>query len=1071
MKRFIYALLVFAPLCSFSQQDWMRYSSISPDGKQIAFSYQGDLFLDPRTGGIAKQLTTHIAHDFMPVWSNDGTKLAFSSNRYGNFDVFIIDAVGGTPKRLTYHSSSDYVYAFSPDDASVIYGSSRLDDPASVQFPYAGLGEVYTVSTQEGREKQWLTVCAEFIAYRKDGKKVLFQDRKGYEDPWRKHHVSSVTRDIIEYDVEQKTYRKLTDWRGEDRNPIYGEGNTFYFLSEKGGTFNVWQGSTEGNTYEKQLTDFKTHPVRFLSRANNGILCFGYHGGIYTLENGKIEKVAIQIHKDEVKNEEKILPIGGNASEFQISSDGKEVVFISRGNVFVASIEFGTTKQLTFTAEQERNVSFSPDGQSILYAGERNESWNIYEITKVNKGERYFYNSSLTKESVLIETEEETFDPKYGPDGKEIAFLSDRTTLKVYNIATKKIRTVLDGHYNYSYSDGDQYFTWSPDAKFILVQFFEFGRWSTDVGLVDVTALNKTLNLTQSGYGNSNPKFAMDGQMIYYATDKYGYRSHGSWGAESDVEAVFLNQDAYSKFTMNEQDYKIWKEEQEKVKEKSEDKAKKEKSGTKEEQTIKPIVIEELGLQNRKVKLTIHSSFLSDFIINNEGPALYYLTQMDKDFDIWVTKFKEQETKLLHKAGSHGSNLFFDKDEKNLYFTAPSGMQKMEIATSKVESIKVNAEMLLNEDEERAYMFEHAWRQAREKFYVEDLHGVDWEGMKKAYAPFLASINNGYDFAEMLSELLGELNASHTGAFYRPSFPYSDQTGTFGCYFDQQYNGDGLRIVEIMEHSPLLLHSKKIKNGVIIQKIDGTPILKDKNHYALLNRKIGKKVWLTFYDPSNKTTWEEFITPISVGQEQELAYHRYMARCEKMVDSLSNGTLGYVHIKGMNSASFRELYDQALGKLNTKKALIVDTRFNGGGWLHDDLATFLSGKLYMSFEPRGQKNMGGEPISKWQKPSAVLMSEGNYSDAHLFPYTYKALGIGPLIGMPVPGTGTAVWWETMIDGNTIFGIPQVGMRSVKDGYLVENHELNPDIEVENQYEKFTKGIDQQLMKAVSILMK
>jgi C-terminal processing protease CtpA/Prc len=366
-------------------------------------------------------------------------------------------------------------------------------------------------------------------------------------------------------------------------------------------------------------------------------------------------------------------------------------------------------------------------------------------------------------------------------------------------------------------------------------------------------------------------------------------------------------------------------------------------------------------------------------------------------------------------------------------------------------------------------MFEHAWRQVREKFYVKDLHGVDWNLYKKEYTKYLPHINNGFDFAEMLSEILGELNASHTGARYRPKTD-GDQTAAFGCYFDQTYEGDGLKIAEIMPKSPLSYSSNKIVKGVIITSIDGVELKKNINYYPLLNRKAGKKVLLGLKDEKGNE-WEEIIKPISFWAQLNLAYHRWTKKCEQTVDELSNGELGYVHIEGMNSASFRELFDKALGKFHKKKALIVDTRFNGGGWLHDDLATFLSGKMYMKFEPRGQKNMGGEPIWKWQKPSCVLMSEGNYSDAHLFPFAYKSLGIGKLIGMPVPGTGTAVWWETMIDGQTTFGIPQIGMRAVNEGYLVENKELQPDIRVNNDYENMINGEDQQLKAAVAEMLK
>ena len=1069
MKKLLLGLTIIFSLTSIASPLWMRYPSISPDGSQIAFTYQGDIFVVNSSGGKAIQITSNTAIDYMPIWSNDGTKLAFASNRHGNFDIFVVSQNGGSPTRLTFHSSNDYPCTFSNDDKKILFNSSRLDNKNSVQFPYARLSELYSVPTQGGREIQELTIAAEDVKYSSDGKTLIFHNKKGYEDPWRKHHTSSVTRDIVTYNSESKTFKQITNWNGEDRNPIFIDANNFYFLSEKSGTFNVWKG-TLSNPYAQQITNFKVHPVRFLSQSKNGKLCFGFDGEIYTLINGNPTKVNITIYKDQISNQTSPKRVSSNVSQFAVSPNGKEIAFIHHGEVFVTSIEYATTKRITNSPEQERNVSFSPDGKKLLYAAEKNESWNIYESQIVREEEYNFYNATLIKETVLVNNGEETFQPKYSPNGKEVGFLENRTTIRVINLKSKKIRTVLDGDYNYSYTDGDQYYTWSPDSKYILAQFFEFERWTSDIGLIDVSDKNNVLNLTKSGYGQSKAKFAMDGEMVYFSTNKYGNRSHGSWGSDSDIEAIFLTQDAYYKFTLNKEEYAEWKDnqksdkEEDKMADKDEDKSDKDDN----DKVVEPIKIELDGLFDRKIRLSIHSSNLGDFVVNNEATEMYYFAQFEKERDLWKTEFKDKKTKIVTKGGWTGK-LMYDKDEKNLFYTKNNSISKLDVASGKAKPVSFKSEMNVNESAERAYMFAHAWRQVREKFYVQDLHGVDWDLMKKEYAKFLPHINNGFDFSEMLSELLGELNASHTGSRYRFRID-GDQTAVLGCYYDESFKGDGLKISEIMAKSPLIQNSNKIKAGTIIIEIDGTQIKAGENYYHLLNRKVGKRVLLKLKG-SDGEVWEQIVKPISLHTQNGLTYHRWIKNCEKTVDELSDGKLGYVHIKGMDSRSFRELFDRALGQLHKKQALIIDTRFNGGGWLHDDLATFLSGKMYMQFVPRGQKNMGGEPIWKWQKPSCVLMSEGNYSDAHLFPYTYKALGIGKLIGMPVPGTGTAVWWETMIDGRTVFGIPQIGMKSVTEGYLVENHELQPDIQVNNDYAKFMNGEDQQLTAAVKEMLK
>lgn len=271
-----------------------------------------------------------------------------------------------------------------------------------------------------------------------------------------------------------------------------------------------------------------------------------------------------------------------------------------------------------------------------------------------------------------------------------------------------------------------------------------------------------------------------------------------------------------------------------------------------------------------------------------------------------------------------------------------------------------------------------------------------------------------------------------------------------------------------MHKSPVLKDGTKIKAGVIIEKIDGNSITPQVSHYKFLNRKADQNTLLSLYDPVTNKRWDETVKPISGGQDNELRYKRWVENCNHIVDSLSGGKIGYVHVRGMNDHSFRVVYDNALGKSFFKDALIVDTRFNGGGWLHDDLATFLSGKNYVSFLPRGQK-LGADPQFKWTKPSCVVMNESNYSDAHMFPYAYKALGIGKLVGMPVAGTGTAVWWEGLQNG-VVFGIPEVGMIDT-DGEYLENKQLEPDVKVANEPGIVSKGRDQQLEKAVELLLK
>ncbi|MCR9287627.1 MAG: S41 family peptidase [Bacteroidetes bacterium] len=1049
---------------------WMRYPALSPNGQNIVFSYQGDLYTVETIGGAATPLTLHEAHDYMPVWSHDGSKIAFASNRYGNFDVYMMPSTGGKAERLTFHSSSDFPSDFSADDDYVMFHSSRLDAASNQQYPSGVLPELYKVPVSGGMVKQVLTTPSQDTKVNNDGSIMVFHDRKGYEDTFRKHHTSSVARDIWKYETSTGKYTQLTDFAGEDRNPVFAPNQKeIYYLSEEKGSYNIFKMDLNNPTTKTQITFLENHPVRYLSVSKDGLICFSYNGEIYTKKgNERAQKVNIQIASDARYNPDKTLTVSKDATEMALSPNGKELAFVHRGEVFVSSIKEGTTKRITNTPEQERNISFSPDGKSILYASERNGSWNLYQSSLTRESEKYFFNSTILKEEIIIETPAEEFQPAYSPDGKEVAYLEERTALKVINLETKAVRQIVAGNRNYSYSDGDQHYAWSPDGKWFLVEFLQDKQWIPQAGLVSSTG-GEVNNLTKSGYSNSTPRWSRDGQQMIWFSDRDGMKNHASWGGEADVYTMFFTQEGYDNYKLNKEEFELSKEEEEDGDEDDDSKEEKKEEKKKEDDKIEPIEIELDGIEDRKVRLSVHSTRLADAIISKDGEKLFYLARFEKGYDLWATNLRTRESKILSKMSARSvGNLILDKEGKNLFVLADGKISKIAVEDGKKKGVSMKGEMVLNETIEREYLFDHIWRQVEKKFYKVDLHEVKWDFYKSEYARFLPHINNNHDFAEMLSELLGELNASHTGARFRPRAENGDATAALGLFYDNDYSGEGLKIEEVMDKSPVVKKGSKIKPGTIIEKIDGQAITTSTNHYQLLNRKIGKYTLLSLFDPSNGERWEETVKPISLGTEGQLRYQRWVKNCREIVEKASGGTVGYVHVRGMNDGSYRTVYEDVLGKNHGKDALIVDTRFNGGGWLHDDLATFLDGKNYMTFMPRGQ-DLGNEPQFKWSKPSIVVMGESNYSDAHMFPYTYRALGIGKLLGMPVPGTGTAVWWETLQNG-MVFGIPQVGMVG-SDGKYLENSQLEPDIKVMNSPEKVSKGQDQQLEEAVKELLK
>ena len=1080
MKKNLLAVAALAlSLNSYATDDsaWMRYPSLSPDGSLIAFSFKGDIYTVPTNGGRALQITTHPSHDTRPVWSPDGKLLAFASDRMGSMDIYIVDKEGGVPKRLTTHSGNETPITFK-DNGHLLFQANILPSTDDMQFASGQFPQVYEVSTEGGRAVMFSSMPMEDISFSTDGKKILYHDKKGYEDPWRKRHTSSITRDVWMCNLDnERSYKKLSSFNGEDRNPVWASADSYYYLSEQNGSFNVFKASINGGS-PVQITKHEKHPVRFLSRSNNGLLCYGYDGGIYTLKEGEQpKKVNIKVVTDQI-NRDIIRQIRNNgASQIALSSEGKEVAFIMRGDVYVTSTEYKTTRQITNTPEQERNVDFAPDGRSLVYASERNGLWQLYQSQIANKEEKLFTYATEIKEEKLTNSNITSFQPQYSPDGKEVAFLEDRTTIRVINLASKQVRTVMDGKFEYSYSDGDQWYQWSPDSRWILTNYIGIGGWnSKDVALVNASGNGEIHNLTQSGYNDGNAQWVLDGKAMIWESDRAGYRSHGSWGAHGDVYIMFFDLEAYERFNMNKEEFSLM-EESEKAKandKKDEDKSDKKNKGNnkkaedKKKEEIKPLTFDLDNCRDRIVRLTRHSSSLGDAVLSKKGDKLYYQASFEKGLDLWCQDLKENNTKLVMKNIGYGK-MIPDKKGEDFYMCSHGGIKKVTVNDGKSKNIDFEAIFDYKPALERQYIFDHAWQQVKDKFYVEDIHGIDWEGYRDAYRRFLPSITNNYDFQELLSEMLGELNGSHTGARYNTSGP-ALSTANFGVFFDDTYQGDGLRIKEIMAKSPFAIKKCDVVPGCIIEKIDGQVIKAGMDYFPLLEGKAGKNVLVAMYNPATGKRFDVNVKAISGGAQNELLYKRWVDRNRRMVDELSGGRIAYVHVKGMDSPSFRTVYSELLSDKNRQKeAVIVDTRHNGGGWLHDDLATLLSGKEYQRFIPQGQY-VGSDPHNKWLKPSCVLVCEDNYSNAHGFPWVYKELGIGKLIGAPVPGTMTAVWWETQIDPSIVFGIPQVGCVD-KNGKYMENNQLQPDIEVYNKPEDSLKGIDEQLATAVKEMLK
>ncbi len=1085
MKKLVSSILFAAATMTVTAATplWLRDVQISPDGKTIAFTYKGDIFTVPAAGGEAKRLTTAESYESVPVWSPDGKSIAFASDRNGGQDIYIMEAKGGPARQLTFHSVSEIPQGFTPDGKYVVYSANIQAPAASLIYPSSRMGQLYKVPAEGGRPQQILGTPALSISYLPDGASFLYQDDKGTENEWRKHHTSSVTRDIWRYDAKTGSHTNLTARGGEDRNPVIGgDGETVYFLSERnGGSFNVYSFQLSDPSKVSAVTKFTTHPVRFLSRGANGTLAFTYNGEIYTVneKGGKPAKVAIDIVTDNVEPvmRRKAGPLAGAA----VSPDGKQVAFVSHGDIFVTSVEYPSTRQITKTPQGESYPSWGADNRTLYYTSDRDGHKNIYRATISRKDDPNFSNATLIEETPVFPAKDniDRQNPLVSPNGELMAFIQDGNKIGVTNLKTRKTRLLTNGE-TYTARDGGITLDWSPDSEWLAATIDVHQRDPYyDIAIINVSNGEMT-NITNDAYINTNPRWVMNGNAIIFSSDRYGMKNHASWGSTEDVLMVFTNREAYDRYRLSDEDFALLKEveksqknnkssasKDDKKKDKKKDKKDSKKDDAKKDDT-KPadaVNVELDGICDRIVRLTPFSSSLGDNYVDNDGENLYFMSRVDNGYDMWKKNLRKGDVSLFKKMGSGGVALQADAAGKNLFLLG-STLRKMSLPGGNMTTISFNATQEIDPVKEREYMYDFIVDQEAKRFLVKDMFGVDWKGYGENYRKFLPHINNNYDFSELASELLGELNVSHTGSGYRANGS-QEPTASLGLLYDLTYTGNGLKVSEILKKGPFDRANSRMTPGAVITAIDGESLNGNTDPLTTLNSRVRTKTLISFTLPSGEKI-EEVILPTNYSAYNTMLYDRWLERNRHIVDSISGGRLGYVHLESMNDESYRAIYADVLGKYADREGIIIDTRFNGGGRLHEDIEVLFSGKKYLTQEIRGVKS-GEMPSKRWLRPSIMITGEANYSNAHGTPWMYKHNKLGQIVGMPVPGTMSSVNWVTLQDPSLYFGIPVVGFRTAEGNFL-ENTQLEPDIKVANDPAKIVKGIDDQLITAVKTLL-
>ncbi|MCX7875156.1 MAG: S41 family peptidase [Melioribacteraceae bacterium] len=1083
MKKYFLLLIITFITVSNAQNDLLlRFPSLNNNGSLITFSYQGDIWTVPSTGGKATRLTIHEAYEAYPKFSPDGKQIAFSGNRYGNNDIFVLPTEGGTPKRLTYHSAQDNISSWTNDN-DILFSTNREFN--QIERP----SEVYSISSNGGTEFRILDAVGFEPVASPDGRFIAFV-RGDINPVFREEYRGPSNRDIWLFDTKTKTYSKLVNFETNDINPQWSDSRTLFFLSSNSGKYNIYKIKIDdnGKTIGKpeQLTNYKDHSIRYLSVSGDGsTLVFEREKNLFISKTSDInpKEVDIKISTDDRFDPTEFKTFTNNLNEYSISPNGKYIAFVVRGEVFVkeADKEKSRSVNLSNSPYRDNNVVWMNDTILIFTSDRYDNNFELFMVKSSDKQQPNLFKSLKHEIIRITKTEEDETDPIISNDGKKIAYIKGKDTKQLIvadlsqdgKLSNEKILTD-----SWATPNGVK---WSPDDKWLAYSMEDL-YFNEEVYIHSSDNSQKPVNVSMHPRGDSNPFWSADGSKLGFLSSRSGNNSiTGGLSFTRDVWFVWLKKEDWEKTKSD------W-EEKEPVKEpapSTEKKDDKSKDAKKDEPKVKQIKIDFENIHERLVQITNFSGDESNVIISKDGETFFYIGNSSTakgGRDLYSIKWDGKDLKELTKGGSNPNNLLMDKEGKYLYYTKTGGsLTRFEIKTDKSEALPYSAKMKIDYTEERKQIFDEAWRTIRDGFYDPQFHGKNWNTLKKKYEELCLIASTPNDFRDMFNNMLGELNASHMGfTAAERGETQKEATGLLGAELIPIK--EGMKIQRVIPNSPADKSTSKLNEGEIIISIDGNLYNQTENFYKYLTNKVDEKVLLVVKGKDGK---EREVTIRPTNELRELLYQEWVANRKKLVDKYSNMKLGYIHIQGMNYPSFENFERELTAAGNGKDGLVIDVRYNGGGSTTDYLMTILNYKQHAYTIPRGASNNlekdklkfrnyypTGERLvfAAWLKPSIALCNEGSYSNAEIFSHAYKTLGIGKLVGYPTNGSVISTGGKQLIDGSFV----RLPFRGWFTKSTDKNQELGPavpDIIVENSVNWMASGEDEQLKKACEELLK
>ncbi len=1037
-----------------------RHPAPSPDGSQIAFSWQGDLWLVPAQGGQASRLTAHPAVERFPVWSSDGLLIAFASNRHGNYDIFVMPVDrSGAPTRLTFASTNDTPETFTPDNRAVLFSSNRAE---SVRRG----SQLWSVQLSGGTPALAENAVGTNFANSPDGGTLAFV-RGG--TPWsRRGYRGSGSRNLW-LRTPSGEHVQLTEFDGDDDLPSWLDGGTIAFLSSRSGRKNAFRIDTvTGET--TQLTSHEGSAVRFPKASANGkIIAYEFEDGIWTVlaNGGDPARLRIQVAADEVKNPIERRASSDDADELAVSPDGKLAAFIVHGDIFVTAIASKDeqkiakpfTAQVTATPERERDLSWSPDGKKLLFSSAVNGNDDLYLAQRMDEDISWSetFDFELTR---VTDSPAEEFAAKFSPDGEQIAFVRGKASLVVRTTNGGEEKVILDHWSTPNYE-------WSPDGEWFAYSITD-EHFNSEVWIVSATG-GTPYNVSRHPDDDWGPHWSPDGRRLLWTAERSGntFDLWGVWLTRADDERTAS------------QWLKVFDKDGDDDKKKGKKDAGDDDEGEKEPE-LPHVTIEFERLWERVEQITDLSDHETGPQVSPDGKTVIFVARHEGDEDLYSVDWNGENLKRLTKGGIEPEQYVFDSKGKTILFLDGKGrIKRVGIDGKAGDPIPFTARYQIDSRLESAAVFDEAWRALNENFYDPDFHGVDWPAQHEKYRPWALEASTAEDFSDIVNLMLGELNASHMG--YRPrgsrgrQAGSADTTGWIGVTYDPQAGGPGLLISEVLPDSPAWRSDVALEKGSRLLAVNGVEISSDTNVFGLFVDTVDQRTQLRVLD-EHGTQRTVVVKPEGFQSQRQLRYEEWVRERRRLTEEWSDGRLGYIHIQGMNMPSFEEFEHMLFAAADGKEGLLVDVRFNGGGSTTDYVMAVLMVRRHAYTVPRNADStiraypQSRLPLAAWTRPAAALCNEQSYSNAEIFSYAFQSLNRGTLVGWPTFGAVISTGGTRTLDGATV-RLPGRGWFVAQTGINMENNGAVPDVLVaQPPSEDLSASEDTQLRRAVEVLL-